>query len=194
MGKFTVGFLLGVIVIAAGSYVYIHYGFIDLRADQSASFVEHTYMRGAMDKYADRYAQKAENPTPQTDVSLIEGVRLYKANCAVCHGGPDKPVTTIEFSPRAPQFLSDAPDMPEYQNFWITKYGIRMTGMPAWERALSDSEIWKVTTFLSRMGDLDKLTPAVQAAWKSPAQTDAGTPPAVPGGQEPKQQHHQEGK
>ncbi|MGA3210499.1 MAG: c-type cytochrome [Terriglobales bacterium] len=193
MRKFTVGFLLGVLAVAASSYVYIHYGFVDLRADQPLGVIERTYMRGAMDKYADRYSPKAENPVSQTDANMIEGIRLYKANCAVCHGGPDKPVAAMGFSPRAPQFLSDAPDMPEYQNFWITKRGIKLTGMPAWDRALSDVEIWKVTTFLSRMEDLDKLSPAVQAAWKGGAQAEMGTPQPH-GESEVEHQHHHEGK
>jgi mono/diheme cytochrome c family protein len=180
MRKFFVGLILGVLLVAAGSFVYIHDGFIDLRADQPLGFIEQTYLRGAMDKYADRYSPKEENPIARTDANLIEGIHLYKANCAVCHGGPNKPIVSIGFSPRAPQFLSDAPDMPEYQNFWITKHGIKMTGMPAWDKALSDSEIWKITAFLSRMEDLDKLSPTVQAAWKGGAPAELGVQPTPP--------------
>lgn len=104
MRRFMAGLISGLVMVAAASFAYIHYGFIDLRADLPAGLIERAYMGGAMDRYTERYAPKAENPTPQTDASLIEGVRLYKANCAVCHGGPDKPVTTLGFSPRAPQF------------------------------------------------------------------------------------------
>jgi thiosulfate dehydrogenase len=170
MRKFLVGLIIGVLLVGVGSFVYVHYGYLDMRADQAPGTLENTYMRGAMDKYADRYAPKAENPIQPTDANLIEGVHLYKANCAVCHGGPEKPVVALGFNPKVPQFLKDAPDMPEYQNFWITKHGIKMTGMPAWEKVMSDDEIWKVTTFLTRMEDLDKLPPAVQAAWKSGGQ------------------------
>jgi len=35
--------------------------------------------------------------------------------------------------------------------------------MPAWNKALSEQDMWKVTAFLSR---LDKLSPAVQEYWK----------------------------
>jgi len=58
---------------------------------------------------------------------------------------------------------------------------VRMTGMPAWEQVLSDSDLWKVTAFLSKMGKLSQLSPKVQGAWKtveSPAGTQAA--PAVP--------------
>jgi hypothetical protein len=41
--------------------------------------------------------------------------------------------------------------------------GIRYTGMPAWNKALRDEDIWEVTAFLSR---IEKLPPAVQEHWK----------------------------
>jgi hypothetical protein len=36
--------------------------------------------------------------------------------------------------------------------------------MPAWEKTLSEQDIWKVTALLSHLG---KLPPAVQEYWKS---------------------------
>lgn len=54
--------------------------------------------------------------------------------------------------------------MPENQNFYIIQHGIRLSGMPAWKQALSEQEMWQVTTFLSHM---DKLPPQVSAAWKT---------------------------
>ena len=35
--------------------------------------------------------------------------------------------------------------------------------MPAWNKALSEQDMWKVTAFLSR---IEKLPPAVQDYWK----------------------------
>lgn len=183
MGKFLAGIILGVLGVAAGAYAYVHNGYFDMRADQPMHPLERLYMRGAMDNYASRYSPKAHNPILATDANLIEGLKLYKSNCAGCHGGPDKPISDVGagFSPRAPQFLKDAPEMPENQNYWIIQHGVKMTGMPAWDRVLSDTEIWKVTTFLGKMEDLDKLSPAVQQAWKTgePAIPAASQNPAA---------------
>jgi hypothetical protein len=38
--------------------------------------------------------------------------------------------------------------------------------MPAWDKALTDPDIWKVTAFLTR---IKKLPPAVQEYWKKTA-------------------------
>lgn len=179
MGKFMAGIIIGVAGFAAGAYVYVHHGYFDMRADRAASRIEHIYMRGAMDKYADRYAPKMSNPVAPTDPNLVDGIRLYKNNCAVCHGALEQPSSKVGagFSPPAPQFLKEAPDMPENQNYWIVKHGIRMTGMPAWDKVLSDTDIWKLTTFLGQMKNLNKSSPVVQAAWTAGGQAEPGVQP-----------------
>jgi thiosulfate dehydrogenase len=170
MGKFVFGVIVGIVAVFGGAYAYVHYGFFNMRADQARGTVERIYMRGAMDRYAERYAANQKNPLTADEATLIAGVKLYKNDCALCHGGPSNPISDVGqgLNPRAPQFLKDAPDLPEYQNFWIIKHGIRMTGMPAWEKVLTDSEIWQLTTFLTKFEQIDKLPPAVQAEWKKP--------------------------
>jgi hypothetical protein len=55
----------------------------------------------------------------------------------------------------------------------VIKNGVRYTGMPAWDKALSEQDLWKVTAFLSRMS---KLPPSVQEYWKK---TNGGVDPPV---------------
>ncbi len=43
------------------------------------------------------------------------------------------------------------------------KHGIRWTGMPAWEKTLSDQQIWTLALFLKHM---DKLPPAAEENWE----------------------------
>ncbi len=42
--------------------------------------------------------------------------------------------------------------------------GIRYTGMPAWDKTLTEQDMWKITMLLSH---LDKLPPGVQDYWKT---------------------------
>lgn len=176
MGKFIAGILVGLVIVAAGAYVYIHHGFIHMQADQPVTRLEQVYLNDATDNYVHRYAPKAQNPMPPTDANLMDGIRIYKSNCAVCHGGPVKPVSEVGAGlyPPAPQFVREPPDMADHLNYWIVKHGIARTGMPAWDKALSDADIWKVTTFLGKMAELDKLSPAVQQEWKTGGQAEVG--------------------
>ena len=39
--------------------------------------------------------------------------------------------------------------------FWVTKNGIKMTGMPAWGKTHGDDELWPVIAFLAKLPELD---------------------------------------
>ena len=56
-------------------------------------------------------------------------------------------------------------------------------GMPAWSQALSEQEMWKVTSFLSR---IEKLPPGVQDYWKK----SFGVAPPSAGPEEEEHGHH----
>jgi len=109
-----------------------------------------------------------KNPISPTDENLIAGMRLYQTNCSSCHGDIQRPdgMFAEAFYPRAPQFVKDPPDMPENQNFYILQHGVRLSGMPAWNRILTKQEIWQLTTFLSHM---DTLSPQIATQWKHAA-------------------------
>ncbi len=126
-----------------------------------------------LDASVDRRAPEVHNPVAPTDANLIAGMKIYQTNCASCHGDVHQRhgMFADALYPRAPQFMEDAPDMPENQNFYIIQYGIRMSGMPAWNKLLNDQQMWQATTFLSHM---DKLPPQVKDAWKAAVEGQPG--------------------
>lgn len=173
MVRILVGFLLGIVVALIGALCYVRFGFVDPRADAEIGALETKIAMPALDASVDRRAPDAKNPVQPTNDNLIAGMNIYQQDCAGCHGDihhPHQPFGA-SFYPRAPQFLEDAPDMPENQNFYIIQHGVRLSGMPAWALLLDDQKIWKVTTFLSHM---NKLSPAVVSAWKMAASAQDG--------------------
>ena len=104
-----------------------------------------------------------------TDENLVNGIKLYETNCAICHGTAEgdtsaSPVAKGE-NPSPPQLATDGvEDDPEGETFWKIKHGIRWTGMPAWKDELSDQQIWTLALFLKHM---DKLPPGPEARWRS---------------------------
>lgn len=167
MGNFIRGIIVGAIALAAGVYVYLHFGFVDLRADQKPSALEENVLGSALDKSTARYAPQQKNPLTATQETLMAGGRLYRDKCSDCHGSPINPNSDYgrSFDPPAPQFMKQAPDMPENENFYIIKHGVRWTAMPAWGHIMTDSEIWQVVTVLSRF---EKLPPDVTEELKKP--------------------------
>jgi hypothetical protein len=72
------------------------------------------------------------------------------------------------FSPPAPQFGDQPSHLTDSEMFVVIKNGIKNSGMGGWEVLLPDQDIWRVTTFLSRLGE---LPPPVDAKWKTGAPT-----------------------
>jgi mono/diheme cytochrome c family protein len=66
--------------------------------------------------------------------------------------------------PNAPQFFREHPngemsvgDDPVGETYWKIKNGIRLTGMPAYGKILSETQLWQVSLLLSMA---DKPLPA----------------------------------
>ena len=105
------------------------------------------------------------NPIQPSIEVLLTGLKIFKMNCAGCHGSRGQPSQwgTQNFYPRVPQFAHNPPHLSTPQMFIAIKHGIRYSGMGAWNGMMSDDEIWKVATFLEHIGS---LPPEVEANWE----------------------------
>jgi len=165
MGKFIAGIIFTVVVVGVGGLLFTYLGYMPVNADAAPGKLETAVAGHAMDASVMRQAPKVSNPIHPTEENLLRGMLIYSMNCAQCHGEPTrkKSLGDGEYPP-APQFVEDPPDMQDHHNFWIIKHGIRYTAMPAWEKMLSDDDIWKVTTFLANW---KKLPPAVKSKFET---------------------------
>lgn len=161
MRKLIVGVLILAVVGFAVILIVLQFGLIPTNADATPPAFETKIASTALDKAMERHAPRLTNPVPATDENLIAGIKIYSMNCAVCHGDLDYKPSVLEHSlyPPPPQVVLDPMDDPEWHIFYAIRTGVRYTGMPAWGKALSEQDMWKVTAFLSRV---DKLPPAVQ--------------------------------
>ena len=125
-----------------------------------------------MDVYANKHKPAGDNPVQLTPAALSEGATEYEEHCAFCHGGAKAKISPMrdKFNPPAPQLVNRIPHDDDAWLFWVTKHGVRMTGMPTWDGVLSDDEIWKIVAFIKHS---DKLPPETQAVWQTIA-TDPG--------------------
>jgi mono/diheme cytochrome c family protein len=165
MRAFIAGVIVAFLLLFAFGMVIANLGLLPTSADATPPAFESHVAMGALDASMDRHAPRVTNPVPVTDENLIDGSKIYTMNCAVCHGSMDYKPSPLEHSmyPPPPQLLLDPLDDPEWHTYYAIRTGVRYTGMPAWNRALADQDLWKVTAFLSR---LDKLSPAVEQYWK----------------------------
>ena len=166
MGKFLIGFIVAVAILILGALGFLMLGLFPTAANVEPSSLERRIALSAVDASMERHAPRVSDPIMPNDANLIDGMKLYTMNCALCHGGLDRKPSTLanSFYPPPPNFISDAPDDPEWHIFYTIRTGVRYTGMPAWDKTLSEQDMWKIATFLSHM---DKLPPNVQQYWKT---------------------------
>ncbi len=85
------------------------------------------------------------------------GVNDYESMCAGCHGAPGKSAAAIGLglNPAPPDLSESAKHLSPAELFWVTKNGIRMTGMPAWGETHEDDAIWPVVALTAQLPRLD---------------------------------------
>ena len=166
MGKFVLGVIITLAVLVLGALGFAMLGFFPTNANVPPPHLEHRLANAALDASMERHAPRVTNPLPPTDQNLEDGMKIYTMNCALCHGGLDRRPSPLEnsFYPPPPNLVSDPPDDPEWHIYYAIHTGVRYTGMPAWEKTLSEQDMWKVTSLLSH---LNKLPPGVQEYYKT---------------------------
>jgi len=174
MGKLLLGAVIMLLILILAGLGFAMLGFLPTTANVEPPHLEEHLAMSAVDASTDRHAPRVTNPLTPTDANLEDGMKLYTMNCALCHGGLDRKPSTLanSFYPPPPNLVTDPSDDPEWHIFYTVRTGIRYTGMPAWDKTLTEPDIWKVTMFLSH---IDKLPPAVQDYWK----TSIGVAPAA---------------
>jgi mono/diheme cytochrome c family protein len=156
---------VGLIVLAvAAAVVTARLGLWPVAATARPPQLESTSGQAMLRASLSRRAAGLTNPLQPSSEVLIAGQKIFKTNCAGCHGTPDQPSQwgAQNFYPRVPQFADHPPALSAPQMFVAIKHGIRYSGMGAWNGMMSDEEIWKVATFLERIGS---LPPEVQTNW-----------------------------
>ncbi len=168
MGKFLVGLIVGVVLVLVGGFLFMTQGGMPVPTRGKPlpleQFLANRALRVAMGKEANR-----PSPLPPSEANLVAGAKVYQNNCAVCHGLRDPasrtPIAKGMYPPPPALLEPDkgVTDDPVGETFWKVRNGIRLTGMPSFDGALSQDEIWQVSLLLSKA---DKLPPAVQEALK----------------------------
>jgi thiosulfate dehydrogenase len=178
------GIIIGVVgtivVLIAGGYVAIKTGAMPANADAKPSHFEYWMARASLHAAIAREAPRTPNPVALTDANLVAGIKLYAANCAVCHGGASGEPTNIArgLYQHPPQLAKDGvEDDPDGVTYWKIAHGIRLTGMPSFGKALTDNQVWQLTLFLKHM---DALPPAPQRLWTTVAAEPAPASSAFP--------------
>jgi mono/diheme cytochrome c family protein len=86
------------------------------------------------------------------------GFAHYKEMCVTCHGAPGvQPDETGKgLYPKPPDLAKSIKGWTPAQLFWITKNGIKMTGMPSFGKTHNDEKIWAIVAFIEKLPGMTK--------------------------------------
>lgn len=166
--KFLLGFLIGIIILPIIGFLYFRLGYAPVATAAPPMPFEKTLAHMALNARIDKEAPKVV-PIQASDENYMAGAKTYRTHCAVCHALPGQPQTAIakgEF-PKPPQLFKGkgVTDDPPGETYWKVANGIRLTGMPAYKDALSDTEMWQVSLLLA---NADKLPDSVRTVLQQP--------------------------
>src|SRR5713226_1174837 len=88
------GILLGILLIAGGVYYYFSSGHAPVATSAPPMPFEKTIARIWLHAYLDRLTHP-EPQVPADEADLISGAKVYKEQCATCHGLPGEPKSAV---------------------------------------------------------------------------------------------------
>ncbi|WP_414474518.1 c-type cytochrome [Microvirga sp. M2] len=93
-----------------------------------------------------------ESPPDLADADVrARGLLLFDRHCRQCHGAPGVAPDAIGLgmNPSPPNFAQMGRDLPAPEIYRAVSNGIKLTGMPAWEFRLNESERWAIVALLN---------------------------------------------
>ncbi|MET0207636.1 MAG: c-type cytochrome [Burkholderiaceae bacterium] len=142
-----------------GAFAFMWYGLYDVSATGAHWQPVHSLLEVALKRAVQQRADAHPPPAGQAELAhRALGAACFRDRCVACHGAPG--VAPEQFAlgmQPVPSSLIEATRHWRPQDlYWITRHGIKMSGMPAWEYRLSEQELWAVVAFLD---DLPRMTP-----------------------------------
>ena len=171
------GIILGFILIGVGAYFYFASGQVPVTTNSPEMPFERKMAKLALHAYLGKVPH-ANPPVTADEANLLAGAKIYKENCAVCHGLPGEPHNAIGngMFPKPPLLFRGVgvTDDETWESYTKVSGGIRMTGMPGFKDRLSDTQLWQVSVLVK---NADKLPASVKAELAPPP----GTVPVAAG-------------
>ena len=160
--KILTTLLIVLIAAVLGAIGFAYSGLYDVSASASHSGFVEWLLSTTSHASIERRAGEIEVPDLDNEDLVLAGINDFDSMCVGCHGGPGKDPQAMGqgLNPPAPDLAEEAAEMTPGELFWVTRNGIRMTGMPAWGATHDDESIWPVVAFMIRLPGLD--APAYQ--------------------------------
>ncbi|MGQ0764413.1 MAG: c-type cytochrome [Gemmatimonadota bacterium] len=132
-------------------------GVVPLKASSGHWAITERLLQFGKRRSVETNARGIEVP-PLDDPGLVmQGAGHFDVGCSPCHGSPGlwAPRIPLSMTPNPPPLDRAREQWRTRELFYMTKHGLKFTGMPAWPAQERDDEVWAIVAFMLKLGDLD---------------------------------------
>jgi len=149
-------FTLVLLLLIAG-FAFIYSGIYDISAATPHWPIVKRLISMTMDNSVKHHAKGITAPNLEDTAMVNLGFSHYQEMCVDCHGAPGVPASEYAkgLYPKAPKLKHPAEEWSPGELYWMTKYGIKMSGMPAFGSTHDDHELWSIVAFLKKLPSMD---------------------------------------
>ena len=144
--------MVGLIIVGL---IVMYSGMVNVSVREPSSGFTKWVLSTTMDRSVESRARDIDVPDLSGEEMIREGAEYYMRMCQGCHGAPGRERSRLgKALEPIPPHLYEEEEIEEWspaEQFWITKNGIMMTGMPAWGVSHSDEELWNIVAFLRKL-------------------------------------------
>ncbi|WP_446741862.1 c-type cytochrome [Silvibacterium acidisoli] len=156
MKTFLLGLILGLLTLPLAGYFYFRTGHPPVAVTDHPFLLEKEIVRQPLHARIDKEMPKTA-PIEASATNLEAGAHIYRQQCASCHGLYGRPSSfAAHMYPHAPQLWAPhssgvvgVSDDPPGETYWKVANGIRLTGMPAFDKVLNQTQMWQVSLLLA---------------------------------------------
>jgi mono/diheme cytochrome c family protein len=154
--KIFLSVTLTFVALLAVLLIFVYSGWYNISAMNEESGFMKWVFNTTKENSIDFRLNEISVPDLNDSMMIKEGFVHYNEMCVSCHGAPGKEETELSkgLNPSPPYLADESEEMNPKKLFWITKNGIRMTGMPAWGKTHSDEQIWAIVAFIKQLSGM----------------------------------------
>lgn len=143
--------LIAIATILVGVAAFVFSGIYDVSADTPHWSITEKIIEVTRNRAIAVRSSDIRVPDLTDEQLVLKGAGQYAAMCVGCHLAPG--VTRSEIRPglypQPPNLSTQALDPRTV--FWVTKHGLKMSGMPAWGLGHDDATIWSIVAFVQKL-------------------------------------------
>lgn len=157
--KFLLGLILGLLILPLAAFVYLRMGHPPVAVADPPFPWEKQIVKVPQGARIDR-EMVGSAPIEASATNLTAGAQIYREQCAACHGlyGRSSDFGSHMY-PHAPQLWAPhrngvvgVSDDPVGETEWKVANGLRLTGMPSFDKVLNQTQMWQVSVLLKNAG------------------------------------------